>query len=121
MLFGVRQLPRMNHEDCPVIIHNEDNLKQPICASRAPDEIFVIGPTQRVRSSSLRDHLFGLIRIDPVFCQMFDIPVIPAKLHLDFTSELTKWHFNIYENPAQPAHDYRRADGGRTGVRSVKM
>ncbi len=70
----------MNHEDCPVIIQDEDNLKQPICASWAPDEILVIGPAQRVRSSSLRDHLFGLIRVDPVLCDMFDIPVIPAKL-----------------------------------------
>jgi hypothetical protein len=71
----------MDHENRLVIIQDEHNLKQPICASWAPDEIFGIGPAYRVRSSSPGDDFFRLVRIDTVLLDMLDIPVIPAKLH----------------------------------------
>jgi hypothetical protein len=80
----------MDHEDGCVVIQDENDLQQAVCASRAPDEVLVIGPTRRVGGSSMGDHLFGLVRINTVFREMLDVPVIPAKLHLDSTSELTK-------------------------------
>jgi hypothetical protein len=79
----------MNHENCPVIVQYEDNLKQPICTSPAPDEILVIGPAHRIRRSSLADHVFRLVRINTVLRQMLDVPVVPAKLHDDSTSRFT--------------------------------
>jgi hypothetical protein len=80
----------MDDEDCPIVVQDEDNLKQPICAPRAPDEVLVIGPTHRVRSTSLSHHLFRLVGLDAVPGQMLHVPVIPAKVHLGCASDFTE-------------------------------
>jgi hypothetical protein len=77
----------MDHENRAIVIQNEDNLKQPICASRAPDEILVIGASHRVGGSSLRNHQFRLVGLDTMFRDMLDVPIIPAKLHQRSSSQ----------------------------------
>jgi hypothetical protein len=76
----------MYNENCSVIIQYENNLKQPIGTSWAPNEVFVIGPTHRVRISSLGDDLLDFVRIDTVLRDMLDVPIVPTKLQKDSSS-----------------------------------
>jgi PhnB protein len=80
----------VNDEDCPIIVQEEHNLKQPIRAPRAPSEVLVIRSPERVGRASPGDHMFRLFGLNAVPRQMLDIPVIPAKVHFGFASEFTE-------------------------------
>jgi hypothetical protein len=80
----------MDDEDCPIVVQNEHNLKQPISAPRTPREVLVIGSPDRVGRTSLGDHLFCLFELNAMPGQMLDVPVIPAKVHFGFASTFTE-------------------------------
>src|SRR5882672_4313970 len=85
----------MDDEDCRIVVQDEHNLKEPISAPRAPDEVLVIRSPDRVGRASLGDHLFRLLGLNAVPGQMLGVPVIPAKVHFGFAPNSLRY-FNIY-------------------------
>ena len=71
----------MDHEDGPVFIDDEHDLKESTIVGASPDEVALLALDQRIRRPCAEDDFFRLFRFDPVPANVFFIPTVPAELH----------------------------------------
>jgi hypothetical protein len=65
-----------------VWVEDVDHLKEPATSAASPNEVLVFRVPKRVGALRLTDDPFGLFWIDPVPGNVIEVPIIPAKLHI---------------------------------------
>ncbi len=86
----------MNDVGGVIGIEDEDDLKWPVSPPPAPHEELTVTPEERPGRRRILNDAFGLLRIDAVFGDVLNVPVIPAELHRSTEGSLPQavYYFN---------------------------